>query len=73
MTMQNFLNTSGTITLPVPISVNAQADGTPTNPGTKPTKAPLQSRPAAPTNHNTSGMEGALGALADKMHPRKGR
>lgn len=70
--MNNFLDRAAPPAA-APPPVNTQADGTLTNMGTKPTKAPLQSRPAAPTNHNTSGMEGALGALADKLHPRKGR
>lgn len=34
----------------------------------KPTKAPLQSRSAAPANYNTSGIEQSMDALADKLH-----
>lgn len=34
-----------------------------------PTKGPLQSRSASPPNTNTSGMERAMGAHADKLHP----
>jgi hypothetical protein len=44
-------------------------DGNGANP--KPTKQPLQTRSASPTRYNTSGMESALGALADKTHPPK--
>lgn len=34
----------------------------------KPTKAPLQRREGSPEKYNTSGMERALGGLADKTH-----
>lgn len=34
-----------------------------------PTRAPLASRSASPAGYNTSGMERAMGAHADKMHP----
>jgi hypothetical protein len=34
----------------------------------KPTKAPLQRREASPAKYATSGMERALGELADKTH-----
>lgn len=34
----------------------------------KPTKAPLQSRSASPAAYATSGIEQAMGALADKLH-----
>lgn len=39
----------------------------------KPTKAPLQSRSASPARFNTSGMENAMGSLADKTHPPRRR
>lgn len=38
-----------------------------------PTKAPLAPRSASPAAYATSGMESALGALADKTHPPKKR
>jgi hypothetical protein len=38
-----------------------------------PTKAPLQPRSASPANMNTSGIEAAMGAHADKVHPVKRR
>ena len=34
-----------------------------------PSKGPLQSRSASPAAYNTSGTEGAMGTLADKIHP----
>lgn len=37
----------------------------------KPTRARLQDREGSPAKYNTSGMEGAMGALADKEHVRK--
>lgn len=39
----------------------------------KPTKAPLASRSASPPDGYGSGIERAMGGLADKEHPRKGR
>lgn len=50
-----------------------QIDGNQSALGNKPTKASLQDRPASGGvgSGSTSGMEGALGALADKLHPRK--
>lgn len=45
----------------------------------KPTKAPLQERQSAPAAYATSGLEAAMGQLADKLHkrtfkgPHKGR
>lgn len=51
-----------------------QIDGLPgINPGMKPTKGGIQGRSASPANYNTSGMESALGAMADKLHPPKRR
>lgn len=41
--------------------------------GNKPTKQGIVQRESAPANLNTSGMETALGGLADKLHPRKQR
>lgn len=38
-----------------------------------PTRAPLQARSASPAAFNTSGMEGALGQMADKLHPTRRR
>jgi hypothetical protein len=38
-----------------------------------PTRGPLQTRSASPTSSYTSGMESAMGALADKTHPPKRR
>lgn len=35
----------------------------------KPTRGPLSARSASPASNNTSGMEDALGALADQKHP----
>lgn len=38
----------------------------------RPTRGPLQGRSGSPAGYNTSGMEAALGALADKTHkPRR--
>jgi hypothetical protein len=37
----------------------------------KPTKAPLQERQSAPAAYATSGLEAAMGQLADKLHQRK--
>ena len=37
----------------------------------RPTRAPLQARPASPGQYASSGMEQAMGALADKLHPTK--
>jgi hypothetical protein len=37
----------------------------------KPTRAPLQRREASPDKYTTSGMERALGGLADKEHQVK--
>ncbi len=34
----------------------------------RPTKGPLQDRQASPARYSTSGMEQALGQLADKTH-----
>lgn len=39
----------------------------------RPTRAPLQSRSASPAAYNTSGMESAMGAAADKLHPVRQR
>lgn len=50
-----------------------QIDGNISDPGVKATKGPLQDRRASPSNYNTSGMEGGMGALADKLHPVKPR
>lgn len=36
-----------------------------------PTRAPLERREASPSKYNTSGMERAMGALADKTHKPK--
>lgn len=38
-----------------------------------PTKAPLASRSASPPSSNTSGMERAMAAHADKVHPTRRR
>lgn len=69
--MNNFLNSPGAPAVPPP--VNTQIDGTPTNMGEKPTKARLQPRSASPDSNNTSGMERAMAAHADKLHPPKRR
>lgn len=51
-----------------------QIDGNVIAQQAKPTKAPLASREASPSNYGgRSGMENAMGDLADKLHPRKGR
>lgn len=39
----------------------------------KPTKQPLETRSASPARFNTSGMEDALGKLADEKHPPRRR
>lgn len=39
----------------------------------KPTRGPLQTRSASPASTNTSGMETAMAAHADKVHPPKRR
>lgn len=56
-----------------PTPGQTQRDGTPTNLGVKPTKAGLETRAASPKASNASGIEKALGALADKTHPVKMR
>ncbi len=53
-------------------SASRQIDGNLTNLGAAPTRAPLKSRQASPSE-GRSGMERAMGALADKVHKRKGR
>lgn len=45
----------------------------PSGDNTKPTRAPLQDRRASPASGNTSGLERAMGAAADKLHPTKRR
>lgn len=69
--MNNFLNSPAAA--PAPKPVNTQIDGTPTNMGEKPTKARLETRSASPAGNNTSGMERALAAQADKLHPPRRR
>lgn len=69
--MSNFLNNPAAA--PAPPPVNTQIDGTPTNMGEKPTKARLHDRSASPADHNTSGMERAMAAHADKVHPTRKR
>lgn len=55
-------------------SGQTQIDGTPTTQFAPPQKnAPMKTREAAPTRPNQSGMETAMGAMADKMHPPKAR
>jgi hypothetical protein len=61
---------------PAPPSTSAtlrppQLDGNQTTAPPKPTKGPLNSRQASPNNYNSSGLENAMGALADKMHRPK--
>jgi hypothetical protein len=46
----------------------AQIDGNQTTAPPKPTRGPLADRSASPGNYNTSGMERAMGALADQLH-----
>lgn len=65
--MNNFLSTPAA----APPPVNQQADGTQTNMGTKPTKASLNDRTASPNMAGRSGIEAAMGAQADKLHPPK--
>lgn len=48
-----------------------QAFGQGTNPA--PTKAPLAPRSSSPAAYATSGMERALGSLADRVHKPKPR
>jgi hypothetical protein len=50
---------------------NEQATGQGANP--RPTKQPLETRSASPARFNTSGMESAMAALADKTHPPRRR
>lgn len=68
--MNNFLNSPGS---PPPPAVNQQADGTQTNMGAKPTKASLNDRSASPNMASRSGIEAAMGAAADQLHPPKFR
>lgn len=68
--MNNFLNAPAGA---APAPVNTQIDGTPTNPGTKPTKASLNDRSASPSLPGRSGIEAAMGAQADQLHPPKFR
>jgi hypothetical protein len=53
------------------VSAAKQQDGTPISTVAKATKAPLQTRSASPNNYNTSGMERAMAAEADRLHPPK--
>lgn len=46
-----------------------QIDGNQSGLGMKPSRASLNDRSASPAGSDRSGMEGALGALADKLHP----
>lgn len=56
-----------------PAAGQVQLDGTKTTQFSKPTNRPLQPRSASPANYNTSGLEAAMGAHANKMHPPKRR
>lgn len=68
--MSNFLNTPGTPPAPSPVGPK-QLDGNVSVIPPAPTKAPLQDRPANPMQ-GRSGMEQAMGALADQLHkPRR--
>lgn len=48
-----------------------QIDGNISALGLKPTKGSLQDRSASPSGGDRSGMETAMGAMADKLHPPK--
>lgn len=53
-------------------SGQTQLDGTPTTQFAPPQKgAGMQARSPAPNRPGQSGMEAAMGAMADKMHPAK--
>lgn len=69
--MSNFLNTPGAPSLaPKPVGP-VQLDGNVSVIPPKPTKGPLQDRRASPMQ-GRSGMEQAMGALADQLHqPRR--
>lgn len=69
--MSNFLKSS-TPAAPQPAGP-VQQDGNVIAQTAAPTKAPLQSRSASPAHMNTSGLERAMGAHADKVHPVKRR
>lgn len=72
--MNNFLSNPATTSPAMPqLTGPTQIDGTATNMGVKPTKAPLQTRSASPDRNNTSGMERAMAAEADRLHPPKHR
>lgn len=71
----NFLNNPTTPSPGMPVAQPAekQRDGLPmVDRGEKPTKAPLAARDANPPS-GRSGMEQAMGALADKVHAPKRR
>lgn len=59
--------TAAPVARPAP-APNRQIDGTPTNMGTKPTRASLSDRQGSPSG-GRSGMEQAMGKLADELHP----
>ena len=46
-----------------------QLDGNPVPTAPKPTKAGLATRVGSPNSYGTSGIEAAMGASADKIHP----
>lgn len=59
--------------MPTQPVAQVQRDGNPSAQQIRPTKTGIVQRPSAPMNYNTSGMENAMGTMADKMHPRRKR
>ena len=76
--MSNFLKTAMGGKSTVPSAMPApkplgpvQQDGNVIPQQAPPTRAPLRDKQASPAAHNTSGIERAMGAAADKLHPTK--
>jgi hypothetical protein len=72
---RNFLGSTAT-SAPAPAPGPAgpvQQDGNVIAQQLAPTKAPLRTQSASPAHLNTSGLERAMGAHADKLHPTKRR
>jgi hypothetical protein len=69
--MNNFLN-GPAVPAPQPAGP-VQIDGNIVPQQARPTRAPLQARSASPPQHNTSGIERAMAAEADRLHPPRKR
>lgn len=81
------LSPEGTRTLATNVLASAAKPAPPANPQVRhreergsqpnganpaPTRAPLAARSASPSSGYGSGIESAMGAMADKLHPTKG-